>query len=117
VLPGQSTVSCSNGIFETKEMPTALIDLYRILLRRGGRVAHPNGIEPAPEKRRGMTLIGYDGISGVREFERLNAAVQGAKLKVPIAECYPLAQARKSHERLAEGHVIGKIVLAVHDHI
>jgi NADPH2:quinone reductase len=64
-----------------------------------------------------MTLIRYDGISGVREFERGNAAVQGAKLKVPIAECYPLAQARKSHERLAEGHVIGKIVLAVHDHI
>ena len=41
-------------------------------LRPGGRVAHPNGIEPAPRKRRGMNLIRYDGISGVREFERLN---------------------------------------------
>src|ERR1700682_3238997 len=84
-------------------------------LRPGGRVAHPNGVEPAPKKRRGMTLIRYVAISGVREFERLNAAVQGAKLKVPISECYPLAQARKSHERLAEGHVVGKITLAVHD--
>jgi NADPH:quinone reductase-like Zn-dependent oxidoreductase len=45
----------------------------------------------------------------------LNAAVQTARLKVPIAECYPLARAYKAHERLAEGHVIGKIVLAVHD--
>jgi hypothetical protein len=27
----------------------------------------------------------------------------------------PLARAYKAHERLAEGHVIGKIVLAVHD--
>jgi NADPH:quinone reductase-like Zn-dependent oxidoreductase len=84
-------------------------------LRPGGRVAHPNGVEPAPKKRRGMKLIRYDGISGVREFERLNAAVQAAKLKVPIAECYPLARAHKAHERLAEGHVVGKIILAVHD--
>jgi NADPH:quinone reductase len=83
-------------------------------LRRGGRLAHPNGVDPAPKKRRGMTLIRYDGISGVREFEHLNEAVQAARLKVPISECYPLTQARKSHERLAEGHVIGKIVLAVH---
>jgi NADPH:quinone reductase-like Zn-dependent oxidoreductase len=85
------------------------------LLRPGGRVAHPNGVEPAPKKRRGMTLIRYDGISGVREFDRLNAAVQAARLRVPIAECYPLPRASKAHERLAEGHVVGKIILAVHD--
>jgi NADPH:quinone reductase-like Zn-dependent oxidoreductase len=85
-------------------------------LRPGGRVAHPNGVEPAPKKRRGMTLVRYDGIAGVREFERLNAAVQAAKLKVPIAESYPLARAYKAHEHLAEGHVVGKIILAVHDY-
>ena len=84
-------------------------------LRLGGRVAHPNGVEPAPRKRRGMKLIRYDGISGVREFERLNVAVQAARLKVPIAECYPLPRASKAHQRLAEGHVVGKIILAVHD--
>src|ERR1700716_2385255 len=84
-------------------------------LRRGACVAHPNGVEPAPKKLRGMTLIRYDGISGVREFERLNAAVQAARLKVPITECYPLARAYKAHERRAEGHVVGKIILSVHD--
>src|SRR6202047_103790 len=70
-------------------------------LRLGGRVAHPNGVEPAPKKRRGMKMIRYDGISGVREFERLNVAVQAARLKVPIAECYTLPLASKAHERLA----------------
>jgi len=50
----------------------------------------------------------------VREFERLNAAVQAARLKVPIAESYHLAHAYKAHERLAEGHMIGKIILSVH---
>ena len=83
-------------------------------LRAGGRMAHPNGIEPAPRKRRGIELIRYDAISGVREFERLNAAVQAAKLTVPIAECYPVAHANKAHQRLAEGHVVGKIVLSIH---
>jgi NADPH:quinone reductase len=84
-------------------------------LRPNGRLAHPDGVEPAPRKRRGMRLLRYNCVSGVREFERLNAAVQAAKLKVPIAECYPLPQASKAHERLAEGHIVGKIILAVHD--
>lgn len=84
------------------------------VLRPGARLAHPNGIEPAPKKRRGMELIRYDGISGVREIERLNAAVQAAKLRVPIAERYPLTHARKAHERLAEGQVVGKIILSIH---
>jgi NADPH2:quinone reductase len=83
-------------------------------LRPGSRMAHPNGVEPAPRKRRGVELIRYDAISGVREFERLNVAVQAAKLNVPIAEYYPLAQAYKAHQRLAEGHVVGKIVLLIH---
>ena len=37
--------------------------------------------------------------------------VEAAKLKVPIAEAFALARANKAHERLAEGHVLGKMVL------
>ena len=81
------------------------------VLRRGGRLAYPNGIEPEPTKRRGIEFIPYDAVSGVREFERLNRAVEAAKLKVPIAEAFALARANKAHERLAEGHVLGKMVL------
>jgi NADPH:quinone reductase-like Zn-dependent oxidoreductase len=82
-------------------------------IRRGGRLAYPNGVEPAPRKRKGIQVIGYDGISGPREFARLERAVEAAKLEVVIAAAYPLAQARKAHERLAKGHVLGKIVLKV----
>jgi NADPH:quinone reductase-like Zn-dependent oxidoreductase len=49
----------------------------------------------------------------VREFAHLGRAVEAAKLKVPIAAEYPLAEAGKAHERLAAGHVLGKIVLRV----
>ncbi|MEA2962893.1 MAG: hypothetical protein QOI46_2991, partial [Alphaproteobacteria bacterium] len=83
-------------------------------LRREGRVAYPSGIEPKPKKRRGVTFTRYDAVSGVREFEKLNRAVQAARLKVPIAEVFPLEHAAKAHERFAEGHVLGKMVLRVH---
>ncbi len=80
-------------------------------LRRGGRCAYPNGIEPEPGKRRGREISSYDSVAGVRQFERLGRAVEAAKLKVPIADVYELADASKAHERLAARHVLGKIVL------
>src|SRR5262249_44840653 len=83
-------------------------------LRRDGLLAYPNGIEPEPGKRRGVKIIPYDAKSGVREFDRLNHAVEGAKLKIPIAETYELGNAAKAHQRLAERHILGKIVLRTH---
>jgi NADPH:quinone reductase len=82
-------------------------------VRRGGRVAFPNGVEPAPRKRRGVSVQSYDATPGVREFERLGRAIEAARLKVPIADSYPLNRAAKAHERLAKGHVLGKIVLRI----
>jgi len=82
-------------------------------LRRGGRVAYPNGIEPAPRKRRGIPIMSYDAVASVLEFRRLNRAVEEARLQVPIAAAFPLAEAAKAHERLAAGHVLGKIVLRI----
>jgi NADPH:quinone reductase-like Zn-dependent oxidoreductase len=79
----------------------------------GGRVAYPNGVEPEPGRRPGIEVTSYDAVSGVKEFERLNRAVEEAKLQVPIAGAYPLAEAAKAHERLAKGHVLGKIVLRI----
>ena len=84
-------------------------------VRGGGRVAYPNGIEPEPRPREGLKIISYDAVPGVREFERLGRAVEAAELEVPIAACYPLAEAAAAHERLARGHVLGKIVLRMRE--
>ena len=62
-----------------------------------------NGIEPAPKK-----VIRYDGIAGVLEFQRLNRAVESAKLKIPLAEASPLVAAATAHQRLESGRVPGK---------
>ena len=69
------------------------------------------GSSPSRRNDGAIEFIPYDAVSGVREFERLNRAVEAAKLKVPIAEAFALARANKAHERLAEGHVLGKMVL------
>lgn len=83
-------------------------------LRPGGRVAYPFGVNPEPKARveTGM-IIEYNAVPGPKEFERLNAAIVAAKLKVPIAAEYPLAEAARAQERVEKGHVLGKVVLRI----
>jgi len=78
-----------------------------------GRVAYLYGMEPLPKPRLGIRMTLYSYISGVREFERLNAAVEAGRLRVPIAAEYSLADAAKAHQRLEAGHLLGKIVLHI----
>ena len=80
-------------------------------LRKGGRVAYPNGVEPAPRKRKGIKVKSYDGTPGVREFERLAQAIEESNLEVPIAKKFKLADAASAHKFIEKGHVIGKVVL------
>jgi NADPH:quinone reductase len=80
-------------------------------VRAGGRVAYPNGVEPAPRSRRRLSVIAYDAVAGRRELARLEHAVQQARLEVPIAARYPLGRAAAAHARLERGHVLGRIVL------
>lgn len=89
------------------------LDRFAAAIRSGGRLAYPNGVEPEPEKRPGIRIVSYDAVAGVREFEQLNLAIEAARLRVPIAAFFPLGDAAKAHERLAEGHVLGKIVLQI----
>ena len=78
-----------------------------------GRVAYLYGMEPLPRPRYGIRMSLYSYIAGHDELQRLNEAVEAAKLQVPIAAEYPLADAGQAHKRLAEGHLLGKIVIRV----
>jgi NADPH:quinone reductase len=82
------------------------------LVRQGGRVAHPNGIDPEPRDRRLFRIKSYDARAGSREFARLNRAINEARLRVPIAAIYPLAKAAVAHRR-QHRHVTGRIVLRI----
>src|SRR5207237_4219260 len=60
-------------------------------LRKGGRLAYPNGIEPEPRHRRGIKTKAYDGTPGRREFDRFSRAIEAAAFQVPIAAEFALA--------------------------
>lgn len=82
-------------------------------LRPGGRVAFPTGVRPEPKARAGLPIVKYDALTGPAEYERLNQAIVQAKLEVPIAAEFPLAEAAQAQQRMAAGHVLGKIVLRI----
>jgi NADPH:quinone reductase-like Zn-dependent oxidoreductase len=52
-------------------------------------------------------------VADPRKFANLERAVDEARLDVPIAAVYPLAQAARAHERIEKGHVLGRIVLRI----
>jgi NADPH2:quinone reductase len=85
-------------------------------LRRDGhgRVAYLYGLEPIPRPRGSIRMILYSFFSGTQELERLNKAVEAAKMRVPVAATYSLADAAEAHRRLEAGHLLGKIVLLSH---
>jgi NADPH:quinone reductase-like Zn-dependent oxidoreductase len=82
-------------------------------LKPGGRLVYPNGVEPAPRKRKRIRVRTYDGTAGVRQFRELGRAIEASKLKVPILAAYRLADAARAHERLRKGRILGKIVLRI----
>jgi NADPH:quinone reductase len=82
-------------------------------VRRGGRVAFPKGIDPEPQRRRDITVAGYDAEADPTQFAVLARDIGRRGLDVPIEAQYPLSQAARAHRRLAEGHVIGRMVLRI----
>jgi NADPH:quinone reductase-like Zn-dependent oxidoreductase len=85
------------------------------LLRDGGRVAYPNGVEPEPRKRSGVRTIAYDAEVSPRKWDDLSRATEEARLRVPLAAVFPLEQAARAHERIEQGHVVGRIALRIRD--
>jgi NADPH:quinone reductase-like Zn-dependent oxidoreductase len=82
------------------------------LLRPGGRVAYPNGIEPAPpRRRRAMRRVAYDMQASPRHFARLARSIARAPIRVPLAAVLPLAKAAQAHRMLARGGVAGRLAL------
>jgi NADPH:quinone reductase-like Zn-dependent oxidoreductase len=82
-------------------------------VRVGGRVAYPNGVEPEPKRRDGIRTIAYDAVAAPQTWDALNSAVTETRLRVPIAAIFPLEQAAQAHQRIEQGHVLGRIVLRI----
>ncbi|MGA7124507.1 MAG: zinc-binding dehydrogenase, partial [Polyangiaceae bacterium] len=81
------------------------------LVRRGGRIAYPNGIEPEPSPRPGIAVEAFDGYHGREALDRLNQLVNAGPFHVEVSRIYALEDTPHAL-RDVKRHHLGK--LAVH---
>ncbi len=83
------------------------------MLRRGGRIVYPDGVEPVPTKGAGYTVKMYTAKPGAKHLDAVTTAAEECRLKIPVAASFPLTRVADAHRRLEKGHVIGRIVLTL----
>jgi len=80
-------------------------------IRDGGRVAYPNGVEPEPKARAGITVKSYDGVPSPEALRKVNKLIEAAPpFEVHVARTFPLDRAAEAHRALDE-HYLGKLAL------
>jgi NADPH:quinone reductase-like Zn-dependent oxidoreductase len=78
-----------------------------------GRVAWPNGVEPAPKVPKRVTGKAYDAEDSPSAFDRLNELVSRGPFHIELSKTYSLDEAAKAMKDV-ERHHVGKLVLRIH---
>lgn len=84
------------------------------LVKKDGRIAHPNGVEPKPDGRPGVMVHAYDGASSPEAYERLNSLISKGPFQVVISRAYKPEEAAQAHRDVLKHH-IGKLGLKMSD--
>ncbi|HTW93244.1 MAG TPA: NADP-dependent oxidoreductase [Tepidisphaeraceae bacterium] len=79
-------------------------------LSKGGRVAYPNGVEPAPKARAGAKIQSYDGVPKEGTIAKLNRLIEQGPFKVHVARMFSLDEADAAHKALRK-HYLGKLAM------
>lgn len=85
-------------------------------LKRGGALfpVYPLGFSDAEEAEKlGITVSAAQVRSSGSQLAELRPLLDDGTIRVVLDSTFPLADARKAHERAAKGHIQGKIVLTV----
>lgn len=82
------------------------------LVKQGGRIAYPNGVEPEPKRRPGVEVIAFDGLPMPDIFEHLNELVAVEPFKVEISRTYSMHEMPQAIIDVQKHH-IGKLALDV----
>lgn len=90
----------------------AATDRALAAIRADGRVAYPNGVEPVPKARAGVSIEAYDGEGGRELIDELNRLIEAGPFVVHVHRTFPLDQAAAAQAALEEHH-LGKIALKV----
>jgi NADPH:quinone reductase-like Zn-dependent oxidoreductase len=82
------------------------------LVKDGGRIAYPNGVEPAPTARLGVTVHSFDGYHGSDALTRLERYVAMGPFHVEVSETYALEETPKALGDVNRHH-LGKLAVTV----
>ena len=85
-------------------------------LKRGGALfpVFPLGFSGAEDAEKlGVTVSATQVRSSGAQLSEVARLLDDGTIRVVLDSTYPLAEARKAHERAAQGHIQGKIVLSV----
>lgn len=80
------------------------------VVRNGGRIAYPSGVQPEPQVRAGMQVSSYYGAPDAEIIARLNELMNDRPLEAHIAHTFSLDQAVEAHRTLNQ-HYLGKLAL------
>jgi NADPH:quinone reductase-like Zn-dependent oxidoreductase len=69
--------------------------------------------DPEETAKLGVTTSGTQVRSNGPQLAELGSLLDAGTLRVAIDSTFPLADARRAHERADRGHIQGKIVLTV----
>lgn len=83
-------------------------------VKKGGRIAYPNGVEPEPRGSLGVKVHAYDGVPSPEAFERLNGLIARGPFRVAISRTYRLEEAAQAHRDVLKHH-LGKLGLRMSD--
>jgi NADPH:quinone reductase len=90
--------------------PSAKIAIKAV--RKGGRVAMPNGVEAPPKAPAGVKLSTYNGDLDDTVISRLERFMKPKPLTIHVHSVFPLTQVAKAHRALGKHH-LGKIALRI----
>lgn len=81
-------------------------------IRKGGRIAYPNGVMPEPKAPDGVKIDAYDGEGGRALIDRLNELINSGTFQVFVDKTFPLEEAAEAQRALTQHH-LGKIALRI----
>ncbi|WP_375757993.1 NADP-dependent oxidoreductase [Corallococcus exercitus] len=82
-------------------------------VRKEGRIAWPNGVEPAPKVPEGIQAKAYDGIPRPDAMKRMNALIEAGPFHLEIGRSYALEEAAKAQQEVLKHH-LGKYTIRIH---
>ena len=86
------------------------VDKALAAVRKGGRIAYPNGVDPKPTGREGVGVQSYDGRPDPNLIDKINQLIDAGPFHVHIDQTFRLDQAADAHRALSTHH-LGKLAL------